>query len=74
MSLLENSFLVFVLKRFPYKLQERILAPKKIYCIDTGMKQIVGFDVSDNKGAVLENAVAIELKRREYYFDSTMEM
>lgn len=71
---LENSFLVFILERFSYKLKERILAPKKIYCIDTGMKQIVGFDVSDNKGATLENAVAIELKRRKYYFDSAMEI
>ncbi|MCX8124982.1 MAG: ATP-binding protein [Spirochaetes bacterium] len=72
--LLENSFLIFILERFSYKLKERILAPKKIYCIDTGMKQIVGFDVTENKGSLLENAVAIELKRRKYYFDSTMEI
>ncbi len=73
-SLLESSFLVFILERFSYKLKERMLAPRKIYCIDTGMEQIVGFGVSDNKGAILENAVAVELKRRKYYFDSAMEI
>ncbi|MEW6526387.1 MAG: ATP-binding protein [Spirochaetota bacterium] len=73
-SFLEYSFLIFVVERFSYKLKERILAPKKVYSIDTGMKQIVGVDVSENKGAILENAVAIELKRRKSYYESKMEI
>lgn len=73
-SVLESSFLVFMVERFSYKLKESMLAPKKIYSIDTGMEYVIGFDVSDNKGAMLENAVAVELKRRKSYYDSTMEM
>ncbi len=73
-SFLENSFLVFIIERFSYKLKESSLAPKKIYSIDTGLQKFIGFDVSDNKGAMIENAVAVELKRRKCYYDARLEI
>ena len=64
-SYLENSFLVFRVERFDYKLKQQIIAPKKFYCIDTGIVNSIGFKFTENKGRIIENAVAIELQRRK---------
>ncbi|MEK6846438.1 MAG: ATP-binding protein [Nanoarchaeota archaeon] len=63
-SYLENAYLIFVLERFSFKLKNQVLAPKKLYCIDTGLAGAVSFTFSENHGKVMENAVAIELQRR----------
>ncbi|MEW5896449.1 MAG: ATP-binding protein [Nanoarchaeota archaeon] len=63
-SYLQNAYLVFLLKRFSFKLKEQSLAPKKVYCIDIGLAQARGFKLSENKGALLENLVALELLRK----------
>ena len=62
---LENSFLVFRVERFDYKLKQQYIAPKKFYCIDTGLVNSIGFQFSENVGKLMENAVAIELQRRK---------
>lgn len=61
---LENTFLVFTLGKFSYKLKEQRAALQKIYIIDNGIIDALSFDFSANKGRLLENAVAIELRRR----------
>lgn len=61
---MEEAFLVFRLERFDYKLKQQFLAKKKIYCIDPGIINAIGFKFSENRGRLMENAVAIELKRR----------
>lgn len=61
---LQEAFLVFVLERFDFKLKQQFLAPKKIYCIDPGIINVIGFKFSENKGKLIENTIAIELKRR----------
>lgn len=38
---------------------------KKTYCIDTGLINTTSFKASQDKGRIMENAVYIELKRRE---------
>jgi hypothetical protein len=38
--------------------------PRKIYCVDNGIAQVVGFTVSKNIGHIYENTVANELFRR----------
>ena len=73
LNYLENSFIVFELLRFSYKLKEQHLAPKKIYCIDPGIINIVGFQTSENKGQLMENIVAIELQRAKA-FDPQLEI
>jgi len=68
---LENSFLIFKVERFDFKLKQQFIAPKKFYCIDTGLLNSIGFQFSDNIGRLMENAVAIDLKRRNpqiYYW------
>ena len=64
-SYLENAFLIFKLERFDFKLKQQFIAPKKVYCIDSGLINSIGFKFSENKGKVIENEVALELQRRK---------
>ncbi|MEA1999967.1 MAG: DUF4143 domain-containing protein [Euryarchaeota archaeon] len=40
------------------------MSPKKVYCVDTGLRNVVSFKFSDGIGRAIENLVFIELKRR----------
>lgn len=64
-SYMENAFLIFKLERFDFKLKQQFIAPKKIYCCDTGLVDLIGFKFSENYGKILENSIAIELQRRK---------
>ena len=64
-SYLESAFLIFKLERFDFKLKQQFIAPKKVYCIDSGLMNSIGFKFSENKGKVIENEVALELQRRK---------
>jgi len=67
---LEEAYLIAKLERFSFKLKQSFIAPKKIYCIDNGLINVVGFSTSENMGRLMENLVAIELlRRRNYWFD-----
>ncbi len=67
---LQESYLVFELFKYDYSLKKQYISDKKIYIIDNGMRNIVAFSFSEDKGRLLENLVFIELKRRgeEVYF------
>lgn len=74
---LENTFLIFGVNKFSYKLKEQSTAFRKMYITDNGIIDSLVFDFSANKGRFLENLVAIELKRRSlrenfdfYYWDN----
>ena len=64
-SYLEECFLVFRIERFDFKLKQQFVAPKKIYCMDPGIVDAIGFKFSENKGRGMENAVAIQLQRKK---------
>lgn len=64
---LEASYLVFFLKRFSFKFKEQEKSPRKVYAIDTGLANTVGFRFSGNSGKLAENAVFLELKRKSYF-------
>ncbi|MFH0973984.1 MAG: ATP-binding protein, partial [Candidatus Micrarchaeota archaeon] len=64
-SFLEDAFLIIKLERFAFKLKQQFVAPKKVYCVDNGMVNAVGFTFSENAGKLMENAVAVELQRRK---------
>jgi predicted AAA+ superfamily ATPase len=68
---LENSYLVFFLKRFSFAVKEQEKSPRKVYAIDTGLANIIGFRFSGNMGRLAENAVFLELKRRSYASPNT---
>jgi len=67
---LEEAYLFVTLNRFSYKLKEQLKSPRKMYCIDTGLANAVGFKFTKNTGVAMENLVAIELIRRgsEIYY------
>ncbi len=73
-SYLESAYLIFRVERFSNKLKERIKAPKKVYAIDTGFAVSVNPELRNNKGRLLENMVAIELKRRIAYWKKDYEI
>ena len=66
----ENAFLYFTLNKFDYSIKKQIQNPKKIYCVDNGIVTSLGFRFSQNRGNLLENFVAIELKRKgkDFYY------
>ncbi len=64
---LEQVYLVFFLKRFSFKVREQEKNPRKIYAIDTGLSNAVGFRFSENIGRLAENVVFLELKRRQTF-------
>jgi len=58
---LEEAYLLFRVERFSYKLKQTILAPKKIYCVDSSIISEISPEPMENKGRLMENVVAIEL-------------
>jgi hypothetical protein len=71
---LSTAYLTFILERFSFKLKKQTIAPKKVYCIDTGIINSVAFRISENWGAIMENLVAIELLRRKSYWQPDLEI
>lgn len=67
---LENSFLIFCVKQFSYSKGIQAASPKKVYCIDTGLRNIASFRFSEDTGRLVENMVFLELKRKgkEIYY------
>jgi len=61
---LQNAYLIFTVERFSFKLKQQMIAPKKVYCVDTGLANAIGFRTSERYGNLIENVVAIELFRK----------
>ncbi len=61
-SYIETSDLIFFIKRFSFSVKEQENSPRKIYSIDIGLSNAVGFKFSDNYGRLAENIVALKLK------------
>lgn len=62
---IEQAYLVFHLKRFSFKVKEQEKSPRKMYTIDTGLCNAVGFRFSDNLGKLAENIVFMQLRRKQ---------
>lgn len=58
----EAAYLLFFLKRFSWKVKEQEKSPRKVYSVDVGLGNIVGFHFSRNLGAIAENLVFLKLK------------
>jgi uncharacterized protein len=61
---LEDAYLFFKITRFSYKTKKQD-QNKKIYCYDNGIISAKAFQTSQNLGKLLENVIAIHLKRKE---------
>jgi predicted AAA+ superfamily ATPase len=67
---LENSWLIFSVNVYDYSVKRQQIAPKKVYSIDIGLVNGVGFSFSANIGKQLENLVYLALRRqtKEIYY------
>jgi predicted AAA+ superfamily ATPase len=70
---MQNSWLVFAVSLYDFSVKRQQIAPKKIYCIDTGLANTVGFNFSPNTGKLFENLVFLALRRQtsELYYYTT---
>lgn len=70
---LANSWLLFTLNLYDFSLKRQQIAAKKVYCIDSGLANAVGFAFSPNTGKLLENQVFLALRQhyREIYYYTT---
>lgn len=64
-SYLETANLIFFIRRFSWSVKEQENSPRKVYSVDAGMSNTVGFRFRENLGKVAENLVAVELRRRQ---------
>jgi uncharacterized protein len=61
---LKNAFLFNDSLIYSYTIKDQMQYPRKIYCIDNGIVNVVGFKLSENIGNLYENTVANELIRQ----------
>ncbi len=64
LGFLKESFVLLIADFFSYKTKVQFKQNKKVYCIDTGLRNTVSFRFSEDLGRLAENTVFIELKRR----------
>ena len=63
---IQQTYMIFQLLKYAPSVKTQMLSPKKVYFIDNAIISRMGFNVTDNNGVKLENAVFIELLRRGY--------
>ena len=70
---LENSWLIFTMNVYDYSVKRQQIAAKKVYSIDTGLANAIGFNFSPNTGKLMENAAFLALRRKthEIYYYTT---
>ena len=61
----ENIYLLFFLKRFSFKVKEQEKSPRKVYGLDTGLINVIGFKFSQNLGRIAENIVFLKFLREK---------
>ena len=71
---LEDAYLLFFLKRFSFKVKEQEKSPRKVYAIDTGLANTIGFRFSQNLGRLAENIIFLELVRRKVLEKNDLEL
>ena len=62
-SHLEDSGLVFLVRKFSHSLKEQNLRPRKAYLVDNGLRTVYGLSPSHDRGRVLENSVYLGLRQ-----------
>ena len=66
---LESVYLFFFVNHFSYSLKAQLTYPRKVYCVDTGMKSAVSFSFSKDSGHFMENLVYLKLRQMgEIYY------
>ena len=61
---LEEAYLILLARPFAFKFREQVRRPRKVYTVDNGLTRALSTKVSQDRGALLENLVFQELRRR----------
>jgi predicted AAA+ superfamily ATPase len=61
---LEDAYLLFAAPKFSASFKQRVVAPKKYYAIDNGLRRANSPQLTPDVGHRLENAVFLALRRR----------
>ncbi len=70
-SYLRDAYMLLFINKFSYSLKEQEINPRKVYSIDTGLRNLVGFKFSEDLGKLYENAVFLEFQTNNeevYYY------
>lgn len=73
---LEDAFLIFQVERFHKNLKVQSRDTKKVYAIDTGLRNLNSKSLTEDFGKLLENIVFLKLVRSDfkiYYFKQKLE-
>ena len=62
-SHLEDSGLVFLVRKFSHSPKEQNLRPRKAYLVDNGLRAVYRLSPSHDRGRVLENSVFLALRQ-----------
>lgn len=68
---LQTACLVFFITKFSFSMKEQEKAQRKVYSIDSGLSNAIGFRFTKNSGKLMENIVATELKIRQSFEPGT---
>jgi len=70
---MEKSWLIFTMNVYDYSVKRQQIAAKKVYSIDTGLVNAIGFSFSPNTGKLMQNAAFLALRRKahEIYYYTT---
>lgn len=71
-SHLEDAYLFFFVPKFSHSARATLVNPRKVYCVDTGLRQALVVSCQPDEGRLFENLVFLKLRRRHssiFYFD-----
>lgn len=70
---LTAPFLFYFVNKFAFSLKEQTVNPRKIYAGDVGLRNAISFQLSEDKGKLLENIVFLHLQRsgKEIFYYKT---
>ncbi len=77
MNYFEQAYLFFTVPKFSFSVKKQLKNPKKVYCVDPGLRNIAGFKFSRDAGRLAENLVFLDLIRRGkkvYYYKEKKEV
>lgn len=60
----ETAYLLFFLKRFSFRFKEQEKSPRKVYTIDTGLANTIGFRFSQNFGRLAEKPCLFRIEKK----------
>jgi len=63
LDLFREAYLFFQVNHFSYSLKAQYTYPRKVYCVDVGLRNAVGFTFSADSGRLMENLVFLHLMR-----------